>query len=309
MKRAVFAGAVLAAALVSSAGAQTAMPTVRVAMPPIDAASQVYYAQAKGFFKKVGLTVEIMPISEGASVVAAVAGGSADIGQANLSSLAAAFVRGLPFVAIAGANTFNAKTHQSELVVAVNSPIRGAKDLNGKTVAVSGLKNVQEVGFDKWMDSNGGNWTSVHMVEVPFSATAEAVASGRVDAAMMAEPQLGAALAAKRVKILAAPFESIGKEFVLGTWFTTQAYAKAHPDVVKAYAQAMVMAAEWANKNQEESGKILGAATGIPVAPNASRLLFATSLDQKGMQALIDASAKYGALKNSFPVSELVAAP
>jgi NitT/TauT family transport system substrate-binding protein len=308
MKRALFAGAILAAGLVSAAGAQTAMPTVRVAMPPIDAASQVYYAQAKGFFKKVGLTVEILPINEGASVAAAVAGGTADIGQANLSSLAAAFVRGLPFVAIAGANTFNAKTHQSELVVAANSTVRDAKDLNGKIVAVSGLKNVQEVGFDKWMDSNGGDWKSVHVVEVPFSATAEAVASGRVDAAMMAEPELGTALAGKRVKILAAPFEAIGKEFVLGTWFTTSAYAKAHPDVVKAYAQAMVMAADWANHNQDESGKILAASTGIPVGANASRLLFATSLDPKAMQALIDASAKYGALKNTFPVTQLLVA-
>jgi NitT/TauT family transport system substrate-binding protein len=308
MKRALFAGAILAAGLVSAAGAQTAMPSVRVAMPPIDAASQVYYAQAKGFFKKVGLTVEILPINEGASVAAAVAGGTADIGQANLSSLAAAFVRGLPFVAIAGANTYNAKTHQSELVIAANSPIRDAKDLNGKNVAVSGLKNVQEVGFDKWMDSNGGDWKSVHVLEIPFSATAEAVATGRVDAAMMAEPDLGAALATKRVKILSAPFESIGKEFVLGTWFTTSAYAKAHPDVVKAYAQAMVMAAEWANHNQDESGKILAASTGIPVGANASRLLFATSLDPKAMQALIDASAKYGALKNTFPVTQLLVA-
>jgi NitT/TauT family transport system substrate-binding protein len=306
MKRALFAGAILAAGLASAVGAQTAMPTVRVAMPPIDAASQVYYAQAKGFFKKVGLTVEILPINEGAAVAAAVAGGTADIGQANLSSLAAAFVRGLPFVAIAGANTFNAKTHQSELVVAANSTVRDAKDLNGKIVAVSGLKNVQEVGFDKWMDSSGGDWKSVHVVEVPFSATAEAVAAGRVDAAMMAEPELGTALASKRVKILAAPFEAIGKEFVLGTWFTTAAYAKAHPDVVRAYAQAMVMAADWANHNQDESGKILAASTGIPVGANASRLLFATSLDPKAMQALIDASAKYGALKNSFPVTQLL---
>jgi len=167
---------------------------------------------------------------------------------------------------------------------------------------------VQEVGFSKWMDSNGGNWTSTHILEIPFAATAEAVATGRVDAAMMAEPELGAALASKKVKILAAPFESIGKEFVLGTWFTTSAYAKAHPDVVKAYAQAMVMAADWANHNQDESGKILAASTGIPVGPNSSRLLFATNLDPKEMQPLIDASAKYGSLKNSFPVTQLLVA-
>ena len=307
MRRALFASLMLALGLTSVAGAQqTAMPVVRVAMPPIDAASQVYYAQSKGFFKKVGLNVEILPINEGASVAAAVAGGTADIGKSNLSSLCAAFLRGLPFVAIAGANMYNAKTHQSELVVAPNSTIRSAKDLNGKTIAVGGLKNVQEVGFNKWMDTNGGNWTSTHILEIPFSATAEAIVTGRIDAAMMAEPELGAALAAKKVKILATPFDSIGKQWVLGTWFTTQAYAKAHPDVIKAYAQAMVMAAEWANKNQGESGKILEASTGIPVGPSASRLLFATELESRDMQPLIDASAKYGGLKNTFPAAQLL---
>ena len=306
MKRALFAGGMLALGAASAARAQSTMPTVRVAMPPIDAASQVYYAQEKGFFKKVGLTVQIMPINEGASVAAAVAGGTADIGQANLSSLCAAFLRGLPFVAIAGANTYDSRTHQSELVVGMNSTIRDAKDLNGKTIAVGGLKNVQEVGFNKWMDTTGGNWTSTHIVEIPFSATAEAIVTGRIDAAMMAEPELGAALAAKKVKILATPFNSIGKQWVLGTWFTTQAYAKAHPDVVKAYAQAMVMAAQWANHNQAESAKILEAATGIPVGANASRVVFAERLTTPEMQPLIDASAKYGGLKNSFPASQLL---
>jgi NitT/TauT family transport system substrate-binding protein len=306
MKRAVFAGGMLALGAASAARAQSSMPTVRVAMPPIDAASQVYYAQEKGFFKKVGLTVQIMPINEGASVAAAVAGGTADIGQANLSSLCAAFLRGLPFVAIAGANTYDSRTHQSELVIGMNSTIHSAKDLNGKTIAVGGLKNVQEVGFNKWMDTTGGNWTSTHIVEIPFSATAEAIVTGRIDAAMMAEPELGAALAAKKVKILATPFDSIGKQWVLGTWFTTQTYAKAHPDVIKAYAQAMVMAAQWANHNQAESAKILEASTGIPVGANASRVVFAERLTTPEMQPLIDASAKYGGLKNTFPAAQLL---
>jgi NitT/TauT family transport system substrate-binding protein len=306
MKRAVFAGGMLALGAASAARAQSALPVVRVAMPPIDAASQVYYAQQKGFFKKVGLTVQILPINEGASVAAAVAGGTADIGQANLSSLCAAFLRGLPFVAIAGANTYDSKTHQSELVVAMNSKIHDAKDLNGKTIAVGGLKNVQEVGFNKWMDTTGGNWTSTHILEIPFSATADAIVTGRIDAAMMAEPELGAALAAKKVKIIATPFDSIGKQWILGTWFTTRDFAKAHPDVVKLYAQAMVLAANWANHNQTESGKILEASTGIPVDANTSRVVFANRLETRDMQPLIDASAKYGGLKNSFPAAQLL---
>jgi NitT/TauT family transport system substrate-binding protein len=289
------------------AAAQAPMPTVRIAMPPVDAASQAFYAREKGFFKNHGLNVEIQTVSSGGAVAAAVAGGAADVGQSNLSSLCSAHERGIPFVAIAGANQFVAKQHQSALVVAVNSPLRTAKDLNGKTVGVSGLKNITEIGFDLWMEQNGGNYQSVKVLELPFSSMAEAVASGRIEAAMMTEPELSGALENKRVRTLAAPLESIGREFVVGTWFATAAYAKAHPEVVKAYAAAMADAANWANRNQAESAKILTSATGITMGANAARVLFANHLEVKEMQPVIDASARFGALKSTFPAQQLMA--
>jgi NitT/TauT family transport system substrate-binding protein len=309
MKRVLGAFAALACALVSAAVAQTAgpLPTVRVAMPPVDAASQAYYAQAKGFFKKAGLNVEIMTVNGGAAVAAAVAGGAADIGQSNLSSLCSAHERGIPFVAIAGANQFVAKQHQSALVVAPNAPFHDARDLNGKTVGVAGLKNITEIGFDQWMEKNGGNYASVKILEVPFSSMADAVAAGRIDAVMMTEPELSGALEKKRVRVLAAPLESIGREFVVGAWFSTSAYAKAHPDVARAYASAMAMAADWANRNQSESAKILESSTGIALGSNAARVLFANRLDVREMQPVIDASARFGALKSPFPAAQLIA--
>jgi NitT/TauT family transport system substrate-binding protein len=310
MIRTFFAFTALAAGLASVASAQPAaapLTTIRIAMPPVDAASQAYYAQAKGFFKKAGLNVEIQTVSGGAPVAAAVVGGSADIGQSNLSSLCSAHERGIPVVAIAGANLFDARTRQSELMVAANAPFRGARDLNGKTIGVAGLKNVTEVAFDAWMEANGGDWKSAKVVEVPFSSMADAVATGRIDAAMMTEPELSGALAGKRVRILATPMESIAREFVIGAWFSTSAYAKAHPDIIRAFASAMAMAADWANHNQIESGKILETATGITLVGTASRVTFADRLDARDMQPLIDASAKYGALKATFPAAQLMA--
>ena len=309
MKRAVFAGGAVAASLVTAAGAQTpaTLPTIRVAMPAVDAASQGYYALDKGFFKKAGLNAEILTVAAGASVAAAVAGGAAEFGQSNLSSICSAHERGLPFVAVAGSNLFVAKTRQSQLVVAPNAPFRDAKDLNGKTLGVAGLKNITEIAFDLWMDTHGGDYKSVKVLEVPFSAMADSVASGRIDAVMMTEPELSRALESKKVRIFSTPMESIGSEFLFGVWFTTIAYAKAHPDVVKGFAAAMVAAANWANRNQGESAKILEAHTGVTMGANAARVLFANKLDVKQIQPVIDASAKYGALKASFPASQLLA--
>ena len=311
MRRALCVALLLCVGLASAADAQqpaAQLPTVRVAMPPVDAASQAFYAREEGFFKNHGLNVEIQTERSGGAVAAAIAGGAADIGQSNLSSLCSAHERGLPFVAIAGANQFVAKQHQSALVVAPNSPLRDAKDLDGKTIGVSGLKNITEIGFDLWMDTHGGNYRSVKVLELPFSAMADAVASGRIDAAMMTEPELSGALQKKQVRTLAYPLEAIGSRFVVGVWFATAGYVKAHPDVVHAYAAAMADAADWANTHQAESAKILEAQTGVKMGAHAARVLFANHLDVKEMQPVIDASAKYGALKAPFPASQLVAA-
>ena len=310
MKRALSAVAALAVCFVSapSAGAQpAALTTIRITMPPVDAASQAFYAREKGFFKNHGLNPEIITVSGGSPVAAAVAGGSADFGQSNLSSLCSAHERGLPFVAVAGANQFVAKQHQSELVIAPNSAIKDAKQLNGKTIGVAGLKNITEIGFDLWMEKNGGDYKSVKVLEVPFSSMADAVATGRIDAAMMTEPELSGALENKKVKVLAEPMEAIGKEFVVGVWFSTSSYAKAHPEIVKAFAASMADAANWANRSQGESAKILASATGVTMGANAARVLFANRLDPKAMQPVIDASARFGALKTTFPAQQLMA--
>ena len=304
ISRAVVAVVALIAFLSSHASAQTA-GVIRVVTPPIDAGAQPFYAQAMGFFKKAGITVEITKASNGAAVAAAVAGGAAEIGQSNLVSIASAHGRGLPFVFIAGANEFVASQHQSALVVAPNSPMRTARDFNGKTVAVSGLKNITEVGFDLWFEQNGGTLSTVKIIELPFASMADAVANGRVDAAMMTVPGLSRAIRTHTVKVFAYPLESIGKEWLLGGWFTTAAWAQAHPDLVRAFVAAMTATADWANHHQNDSAKILEAATGQPVDPQTSRVLYANRLDPKTMQPVIDASAKYGAIKTAFPASEL----
>lgn len=287
-------------------GRAQGIATIRIITPPIDAGAQPFYARELGYFKRVGLNVEITTASTGAAVAAAVAGGSADIGQSNLVSIASAHERGLPFVFIAGANQFVAKQHQSALIVAANAPLRSARDFVGKTIAVSGLKNITEIGFDLWMEQHGAAYGTVKILEMPFSTMADAVASGRVDGAMSTEPELSQSLATKRVKVAAYPLESLGKEFLVGGWFTTQAWARAHPDAVKAYREAMAMTADWANRNQDESAQILQRATGVLAATSTTRVLYANRLDPREMQPVIDASARYGALKNAFPAAQLI---
>lgn len=300
--------AVAAAVVLLATGAPGTAQTplvVRVATTPIDAGAQPFYAQTMGFFKKVGLNVKIMTLNNGAAVAAAVAGGAADIGQGNLVSLASAHERHIPLVLIAGGNLYVARQHQDAIVVAADSRIRSAHDLSGKVLAISGLKSIQEVGTDAWLEQNGVSDQSVKIVDMPMSSMADAVEHGRVDAAMIAQPQLDAALSSGGVRVLSYALDAISEQFMLGGWFANAQWLRAHPDAARAYRTAMQMSADWANAHQSESAKILTQATGVAVTPTTGRVIYASSLQPAQIQPLIDAAAKYGIIHQDFPATDL----
>src|SRR5271156_5563106 len=135
---------------------------------PIDQGAQAFYAQDLGMFKQAGLDTQVSIRNFGTQVAAAVAGGSIEIGQSNVISLAAAHERGLPFAMIAAAGLYSTLKPTSMMLVEKNSPLKTAKDLSGKTVAVNGLKSITQISVQAWADQNGGDSQAIKFVEMPF---------------------------------------------------------------------------------------------------------------------------------------------
>lgn len=296
-----------AAALGGRAGA--AEETLRVAGVPFDQTAEPYYARAMGFYRKAGLAVELDSFStSGAAIAAAVSGGAMDIGVSNIPSLAAAHARGVPFVILAPAGIYTSASPVDALMVAKSSPIRTARDLEGKTVAVNGLKSIAQFGPQAWIDQNGGRSEKVNFVEIPASQTIPALESGRVDAGLVIEPFLSAGKNVARV--LANCFDAIAPRFIVSGFFTTPAWARAHADTVRRFQQAMEQTAVWANANHAETAKILAQASKIPEARiNATnRVAYAERADPALIQPVIDIVAKYGGGKK-FPAEELLYHP
>lgn len=309
-RRSLFLAALVGIAAVAGAslpGSAQAVATLKIATTPTDIGSEVFYAQDKGFFKANGLDAQIQVISNGAAITSAVMSGALDVAQSNIASLAAAHEAGLDVVIIAPAGQYSSKVPTTALVVAKNSPLKTAKDLNGKTIAGNGLKNITQVGAFAWMDKNGGDTATTKFVEMPFPDMPGALAQGRIDAAVLAEPELSTALAKGDIRVLANCYDGIAKDFMIGAWFTTGTWAKAHPDLVKRFSKAITQTAQWANKNQALSGEMLTKYTKIQVAPGMKRTIYAEKLDPALVQPLIDAAATYGITKATFPASAIIA--
>ncbi len=283
-----------------------AAEAVRFATIPIDAGAEAFYALDRGYFRNAGIEAVVQAIPNGSAITAAVLGGSVDIGFSNMLSLAAAHEKNVPITLIAAAGRYATKAPTSVLMVAKDAPYKNARDLNEKTIAVNGLKNITQLAAQAWVDKNGGDSKSVKFVEVAFPDMPLALSAHRVDAALVAEPVVTEARGSAR--IIGKAYDAIAPNFLIGAWFASKAWAEAHPDLVRAIAKVMRETALWANRNGEASAAILAKSTKLDPATLQSmvRSQYGERLDVRAIQPLIDEAAKYGYLQASFKAEELI---
>ncbi|HTJ26449.1 MAG TPA: ABC transporter substrate-binding protein [Candidatus Limnocylindria bacterium] len=298
--------AALTAASFTGAARAQGVATLRVATTPLDIGAEVLFAKDEGFFAKAGLDVDVELMNNGSAIAAAVASGAVDVAQANIVSLATAHERGIPFVLVAPGGFYASANPTTALVVAKTSPVHGPKDLAGKTIAISGIKNITQVAAQSWLARSGVDVANVHFIELPFPQMGPALAGGRVDAAVIAEPDLSDVLA-QGGRVVSPVYDAIGKNFLVGAWFTTAAWSRAHPDLVRRFAAAIAQTAAWANTHQAESARVLEKYTKIAVPSGMRRATWAVRLDPAQVQPLIDASARTNVLRAPFPAAELIA--
>lgn len=283
-----------------------AADALHVATIPLDAGAEVYYALDNGYFRDAGIDATVEPIPSGPAIASAVASGAVDIGFSNLISIAAAYKRNIPFTLVAPGSLYTASIPTSVLMVPKNSPVKTAKDLNGKTLGVNGLKSITQYAPELWIDKNGGDSSTVKFVEMTFPQILDALAASRIDAAIVADPFI--AQAKDTARILADAYDAIGQRYVIGCWFTTTQWLASHQDLAKRFAQVIARTAQWANANKPASGLIL--AKYAKMSPEAAakmlRVDYAPHFVTSEMQPVIDLAARYGGLPATFPADNLI---
>jgi NitT/TauT family transport system substrate-binding protein len=287
------------------AGAQPALTALEVEATPNDTSGTIFYAADMGFFERAGLSVKITVLNNPGAAAAAIASGTVPIGGLSLAGAALAREKGVPLVMIAPAGLYVSSAPTAGIIVLTNSPLHKAADLNGKTLAARDLSNVSYLAASLWIDRNGGDSKSIHWIELNDPLDVAAMQAGRIDAASVSEPALDAALQGGQARSMAPVFDAIAKRFLIGAFFTSEDYAKAHPDVVRKFAAAIAAAGRWANKNRDQSGQILAKYANTPVAPGSTRVTYAETLSASDVQPFLDALLNFGVLKTPLRAKDL----
>jgi NitT/TauT family transport system substrate-binding protein len=282
--------------------------TLRVAMTTDDSAIPVLYGLQTGRFRQAGLDVRIEPTTNGSATAAGVAGGSYEVGKSSLSSILTAHQRGLPFVMLAPGDVYDPKAPSGMLIVASDSAIHTAKDLANATIACASLSSIDNVAVQAWLYQHGVDISRVKFVELPQSEAGAAIAAHRVAAALIVHPQLDAALATGKVRVLAPAFGAIASSFLISTWFTTSSWAAEHPQAARAFARIVEESAVYANSHHTQTAPMLAEFSKIPldVVEHMQRGVLGTRLTPALVQPVIDAAAKYGLLARPFSAREVI---
>ncbi len=146
--------------------AQT-LPTLRVAGPPLDAYKAAYYAQKAGLFRKYGVNVELSTVSSGSAAMAAISGGSIDMAFTAILPAIQAHVKGIEFKIVAPAGWYDSAMPQLLMLVRKDSTAQNGRDLTGKTIGCTALKDLSCTAMAAWIDENQGDSKAVKTLELP----------------------------------------------------------------------------------------------------------------------------------------------
>jgi NitT/TauT family transport system substrate-binding protein len=269
----------------------------------------MFVAMEKGFFKAEGLDLETLPLAGGAPIINGVVSGDLQFGWTNVISLYQARVGGFDFKLIAGGATNVKAKHESHAIqVAQNSPVKTAKDLEGKTVAVNTLNNIVHLMAMAWIDKNGGSSSKVKFVEVPFPQMAATLSAGKLDAISVHEPFATAAIEKGGARVLAQPWGDVLPKFLIASWFASEKWLAKNKETGQAFVRAIgrgidaiqgdpegsrAAMVKWAGLNPDLAGKI-----GLPV--------FEKGIAEKDLQATIDLTLKYKLIAKAFKAREVI---
>jgi NitT/TauT family transport system substrate-binding protein len=264
---------------------------VKVGVIPIIDVAPIYLGKQQGFFSKRNIELTFETAQGGAAIVPGVVGGKFQFGFSNMTSMMIAQDRGLDIKVLAPGSSSTGEKGKDfgAVVVKGGSPLKSAKDLAGKTVAVNTLKNIGDSTVRSSIRKDGGDASAVKFVEMPLPEMPAAVQEGRVDAAWVVEPFL-TITTGQGDQPIAWNFVDTAPDLMVAGYFTSGRLMEQQPDLVKRFTEAMNESQAYADGHPEEARNIITTYTQIDAATAGKLTLPAwpAEVNRESTQVLAD---------------------
>ncbi|WP_282699858.1 ABC transporter substrate-binding protein [Streptomyces sp. CC219B] len=288
----------------SSSSGEGKNTQVKVGIIPIVDVAPLYLGQEKGFFSSRGIDLKMESAQGGAAIIPGVVSGQFQFGFSNVTSLMIAQTKGVPIKSVVNgaASTGDVGKDVSAVAVKKDSPIKSAKDLVGKTVAVNTLQNIGDTTVRETVRKDGGDPSKVKFVEMPFDQMPAALDGGQVDAAWAGEPALTIAKG-QGARVVASPFAETDPKLTIATYFASTKLAQENPDLVKRFTEAVTESLEYASDHPDEARRTLTTYTKIDgeVLKNLTLPTWPAQYDMASLEKLVSLGEEDGIFGDGKP--------
>jgi len=179
---------------ISAAATATASPTpVTIKFGQVGSVSDaaIFIADAKGYFKEQGITLEAVPFTSAAQMVAPLGTNELQAGGgAPSAGLYNAVDRGVQVRIVADKGSLT-PGHGYEAVIVrkgLADTVKSAKDMKGLKISIAARDIVPEYSLDTYLKTGGLTIKDVEVVPLAFPDMIPAMANGAIDVAIPTEP-------------------------------------------------------------------------------------------------------------------------
>lgn len=215
-----------------------------------------FIAKDRGYFAAHGIDATLQLMTNNAtSIPSALVGDSIQIGGTTLPVVLQANDSGLNVKALAGSGSYYPDNRLSAILVPADSTVKEAKDLEGKSVGVTGINNMVHIVATKWFADHGADPKKIHFVEIQIQQTPDMIRSKQLDAAVAFEPFLSRIVSNGTGRVLAYYTDFIPAGTATMVWAVAGDYAAAHPQTIKNIRAALAdaLADHNAHPDQDEA--------------------------------------------------------
>lgn len=307
--------AVFGTAACGSSGGGTPKPAagqndkVKVGVIAIVDVAPLYLGKQKGFFTAKKIDLDLQTSQGGAAIVPGVLSNQFQFGFSNVTSLLLARSRNLPVKMVCNgvASTGVAGKDFGGVLVKAGSPIKSARDLAGKTVAVNTLKNIGDTTVRASVRKAGGDPKAVKFVELAFPDMPAALQAGRVDAIWEVEPFVTAVLG-QGGRLVASNYVDTAPDLTVATYFTSERLVQTDADLVGRFSAAMRQSLAYADAHPDEVRQVLSTYTKITpeVAAKLTLPKWPQEINRQSVQTLADLAVQDGLLAKAPDLSALM---
>lgn len=288
-------------------GAGLERPTIKVAVLSLPMNAPYYIAVKEKLFEAEGLKVETQPVQQSTQAYPALKNGTIDVVFANNSSMLLGHDKGDLRINLIVEGTRLTPGFMGVLVMP-GSPVQTAKDLEGKSVTVHVLNNIQAITLNAIVKAGGADPSEINYRQVVFPQMAAVMQKGDVDAIHVTEPFLTDARQKLGARVVVDGGGAPVTDLPLDGYFALDGWAEQNPKTAAAFQRAMRKAQQMAadRKVVEAILPTFVRNVSTEVASSMTMPAFPVANDAAHVQKLIDLMREQGQLTNPLDAKSIV---